>query len=376
VTVLRGVKLKKIVIVGGGLGGLTAGILLAREGYEITLYEKKKYPFHRVCGEYISNEVKPFLQKHGLFPEIQVANIQEFTYSAVTGKSHTMPLDLGAFGVSRYYFDQYLATIARKDGVQLREGQSVTGVTPTASGFLVEDVSGRQLAADMVIGAYGKSSNLDRALNRSFLSKESPYIGVKYHIQTDFQKDLIALHNFESGYCGISAIEEDKYNMCYLGERAVLKQYGSIEAMEEKVLHKNPHLKTLFKHATFLFDKPEVINAFTFAPKQPVENGIYMIGDAAGLITPLCGNGMAMAIHSAKILVDLIKELGLENQKLLTTLYTQTWQRHFRQRLWVGRQTQKLFGTGKRSTFAVNLMKASPLIASKIMKNTHGEPFQ
>jgi len=368
--------LKKIVIVGGGLGGLTAGILLAREGYEITLYEKKKYPFHRVCGEYISNEVKPFLQSHGLFPQIKVANIKEFTYSAVTGKSHTMPLDLGAFGVSRYYFDQYLADIARKDGVQLMEGQSVTRLTRTDSGFLIEDINGRQQVADMVIGAYGKSSNLDRALNRSFLTQESPYIGVKYHIRTDFPKDMIALHNFESGYCGISAIEEDKYNMCYLGERTVLKQSGSVEAMEEQVLHKNPYLKTLFKNSTFLFDKPEVINAFSFAPKLPVENGIYMIGDAAGLITPLCGNGMAMAIHSAKILVDLIKDMGLENQALLEAKYMSTWKRHFKQRLWVGRQTQKLFGAGKRSTFAVNLMKTSPLIASKIMKNTHGEPFQ
>ena len=372
---VRGSKLKKILIIGGGLGGLTAAILLARKGFEVHLYEKKKYPFHRVCGEYISNEVVDFLKRNAIFPDTAVSHIKEFQYSTTSGEAYTMPLDLGAFGVSRFYYDQYLANIAKADGVILREGSSIVDIDRKEDHFFAKDNYGDEIKADLIIGAFGKNSNLDRSLDRSFLQKESPYIGVKYHIKTSFPKDLIALHNFESGYCGISAIEDDKYNMCYLGKRSVLKKYGNINEMEEQVLYKNPLLKALFENSDFLFEKPEVINAFSFAPKHPVENGVFMVGDAAGLITPLCGNGMALAIHSAKLLVDLIISSPASKIDQLADAYQSLWKQHFAQRLWIGRQTQRLFGTGKRSSLSLNLMKASPFVARKIMKNTHGQPF-
>lgn len=367
--------MKKILVIGGGLGGLTAAILLSRAGFDVLLYEKKSYPFHRVCGEYISNEVVPFLQHNNLFPEKSVAQISRFEYGATHGGSYQIPLDLGAFGISRYYFDHFLSEKAVEAGVDMRTGKSILELKRSGENYLAIDNLGEELAIDLVIGAFGKNSNLDRTLERSFLKKESPYIGVKYHIRTDFPKDLIALYNFESGYCGVSAIEEDLFNMCYLGERKVLKAHGDIPSMEEAVLQKNPKLKRLFQNSEFVFDKPVVINAFNFAPKKPVENGIFMIGDAAGLITPLCGNGMAMAIHSAKLLSDLIIESQATSHEELSKRYTKIWRKHFAQRLWVGRQTQKLFGSGKSSRFALQLMSKSPWIARKIMKNTHGQPF-
>lgn len=367
--------MKKILVIGGGLGGLTAAILLARKGFEVILYEKKKYPFHRVCGEYISNEVVDFLQRNDLFPQVAVSQITDFQYSAASGQSYQMPLDLGAFGVSRYYFDHFLAGIAAQSGVEVKSGHFITGIQQEEAAFYATDNLGDRIEVDLVIGAYGKNSNLDRVLDRKFLLSESPYIGVKYHIKTNFPKDLIALHNFESGYCGISAIEDDKFNMCYLGERAVLKKYGDIPTMEKEVLQKNPFLKELFNNSDFLFDKPEVINAFSFAPKTPVENGVFMIGDAAGLITPLCGNGMALAIHSSTLLANLIIQHPSAKNDILEKQYRSLWKTAFARRLWIGRQTQKLFGTGQRSAVALKVMKNSPFVAKRIMKNTHGQPF-
>ena len=115
-------RLKKVVVVGGGLAGLVSAILLNRRGFAVTLIEKKAYPFHRVCGEYISNEVKPFLQKHNLFPNhVETSSISQFEFTSIKGRSLALPLDLGGFGVSRYLLDQHLAEIAKKEGVDLRE---------------------------------------------------------------------------------------------------------------------------------------------------------------------------------------------------------------------------------------------------------------
>ena len=130
-------------------------------------------------------------------------------------------------------------------------------------------------------------------MGRKFTTTRSPYAAIKYHIRTDHPTDLIALHNFRDGYCGISNVEDGKTNLCYLTHRNNLRKTGSIASLEEEILQKNHLLKYIFSNSEFLFEKPEVINEISFATKDPVEGHVLMAGDAAGMITPLCGNGMA-----------------------------------------------------------------------------------
>ena len=149
--------------------------------------------------------------------------------------------------------------------------------------------------------------------------------------------------------------------------------------MEESILFENPFLKSIFTSAEFLFQKPETINEISFETKEPVWNHVLMAGDAAGMIAPLCGNGMAMAIHSAKILSELIRtHLGKENfnRHQLETEYTRVWRKSFANRLWIGRQIQnRLFGSVFTSNLAVTLAIQSKAIAKMIIRNTHGDTF-
>lgn len=370
---------RDIIIIGGGLAGLINAIQLANAGLDVLLIERKSYPLHKVCGEYISNEVVPFLQSIDAYPEEYVpVAIRHFMLSSCTGSSISMPLDLGGFGISRYALDHFLYKRAKRAGVDFRLNTQVQDISYEQDSFSVVLPQAEQLTAHLVIGAYGKRSRLDKNLDRSFIRQKSPYIGVKYHIKTDFPSDYIALHNFKGGYCGISQVENEIYNLCYLGSRDVLRKYGSIQAMEEAVLCKNPFLKEIFTQSTFLFDKPEVINEISFAPKKPVEQHILMSGDTAGLITPLCGNGMAMAIHSAKILSELIVKYyhtGNFRRSALEKEYSRQWHRLFATRLWVGRHTQKLFGSPYTSSVGVQLLKKMPFIGRQLMHFTHGRPF-
>jgi flavin-dependent dehydrogenase len=149
--------------------------------------------------------------------------------------------------------------------------------------------------------------------------------------------------------------------------------------MEESILYENPFLKSIFTSSEFLFEKPETINEVSFETKEPVWNHILMTGDAAGMIAPLCGNGMAMAIHSAKLLSELIRTHSRKvdfNRQQLETEYSREWNKSFAKRLWVGRQIQnRLFGSVITSSFAVNIAIYSKFIAKTLIKNTHGEPF-
>ena len=350
-------------IIGGGLAGLVSSILLKQYGWDVTLFEKKQYPFHRVCGEYISNETVPFLREHGLFPDkFRPETISGFQLTSVNGRSAEINLDLGGFGISRYTFDNFLYGIAVKEGVKVVHEA-------------VEQIDLN--AARVIICAHGKRSKLDYTLGRGYIHQRSPYVGVKYHISIDHPQGLIALHNFKDGYCGISNVEDDKTNLCYLTHRDNLKKFGNIRKMEEAVLFRNPFLKNIFEKGKFLFDKPEVINEISFAAKTCVEDHVLMIGDAAGTITPLCGNGMAMAIHSAKIVSGIVNDF-LNNKisrEAMELSYEKNWRALFAKRLWVGRQVQRLFGSEAASNVAVNLVRNVKPVANFLVKQTHGKVF-
>lgn len=369
--------MNSVIIVGGGLAGLVSANYLAEMGVEVTLIEKKSYPFHRVCGEYISNETIPFLKSRGLFPEeFDPPGINRFQLTSVNGRAALLPLDLGGFGISRYTLDHFLYEKAKKHGVIFLLNTEVESITFDTDQFLVK-TNESSLSTKLVIGSFGKRSKLDVSMKRTFMQKRSPYAGVKYHIRTDHPADLISLHNFKDGYCGLSRIEDGKYTLCYLTHRDNLKKHGNIKSMEEAVLFKNPFLKSVFQNSEFLYERPEVINEISFATKTPIENHVLMAGDAAGMITPLCGNGMALAIHAAKIVSETAKEYidGKLTREQLEINYSKKWTLLFANRLWAGRQIQRLFGDEWTSNLAVNLMRKSKPIAELIIRKTHGVSF-
>lgn len=368
-----------IAIIGGGLAGLVNAIQLSRAGLSVCLIEKNHYPFHKVCGEYISNEVVPFLRSIDSCPNFEgIPKINRLILSDTKGNSMDMPLPLGGFAMSRYQLDDFLYEKAKFWGTHCLLGSPVNEVAFKNDFFVLTLSNGQELTAALVIGAYGKRSRIDKALGRSFIQKKSPYIGIKYHIRTSFPREVIGLYNFKNGYCGVCAIENGQYNLCYLSHRQNLRKYGNIQAMEKNILCQNPILKAIYEEADFVTPKPIAINEISFAPKKAVEGHMLMSGDTAGMIAPLCGNGMAMAIHSAKILSELIvehKNRPAFERAALERDYTQAWNQAFKKRLMVGRSVQRLFGHAGASTLTVALAKKSKTIANLIIQQTHGLPI-
>jgi len=370
---------ESIVIVGAGLAGLTSAILLRRWGYRVTVVEKSQFPFHRVCGEYVSNEVLPFLSSLGIdIKQLNPSSISKLRVSSVTGRSIRLPLQMGGFGISRYSFDHHLYKVAVSLGAEFLFDKA-TNITFKEECFSVELASAKVLTSDWVIGAFGKRSNLDQKLKRTFFYQRSPYMGVKYHIRTDLPVDLICLDNFEGGYCGTCKIEDDLYNLCYLSETKNLKAYGSIPEMESKLLYTNPHLKNIFENADFIFKQPDVINEISFSRKDLVKDHVLYCGDAAGMITPLCGNGMAMAIRSAKILAECIHDTAgatsLERRRRAESTYERKWSQQFALRLSAGRYIQSVFLDHRLSNIAVGALSTSKSLSRIVVRSTHGTPF-
>ncbi|MBW3127970.1 NAD(P)/FAD-dependent oxidoreductase [Hymenobacter profundi] len=370
-----------VLIIGGGLAGLAASLDLRQRGYSVMLVERKRYPFHKVCGEYVSQEVVPYLHRLGASPEpLGPATITRLQVSAPGGALLSAPLALGGFGVSRYRLDHYLAELAQARGVVVEQGATVTTVTYdlAADQHHATLADGRVLTARLVLGAYGKRANLDRQLQRPFFQQRSPYLGVKYHLRLPgHPRDLISLHNFADGYAGFSAIEEDKLCFCYLTTRRNLKAHGTIPQLEAEVLMRNPHLRAILTSAEQLYPQPEIINEISFSPKSCVEDHVLLCGDAAGLITPLCGNGMAMALHGAYLAAGHAHRFlqGHIHRAALEAAYTHSWQQQFGARLRVGRLVQRLFGQPRLSNWVIGGLRHWPGAVQALVARTHGQPF-
>lgn len=369
-------------IIGGGLAGLGLSIQLARQGHSVALFEKETYPFHKVCGEYISLESQDFLEGLGLpLSEMGLPLIRELIVTSPDGNQLKQELPLGGFGISRYTLDAALKDIAVHSGVNVFENCKVTDVVFNHDEFSLQTSKG-EFRGRCCCGSYGKRSNLDVKWNRAFVNRKANklnnYIGVKYHVRTVFPAGTIALHNFRNGYCGISAIEDGKYCLCYLTNARNLKQSNnSIEEMEDRILKKNPGLKRILEHCEILYAAPLTISQISFDPKSQVEDHVLLLGDAAGMITPLCGNGMSMALHGSKIAAAFIHRflIGELSRNALEKGYSKTWRSVFSKRLRAGRLIQGFFGRTWVTNLFIALMKRLPSLTGRLIRQTHGDPF-
>lgn len=370
-----------VAIIGGGLAGLAASILMRQKGYNVVLFEKESYPFHKVCGEYISYESENFLLSLGLpLHDWNLPRIDTLQLSAPNGQLFTTKLPLGGFGLSRYKLDGALAAMAKAAGVQLLENTKVEAIK-SGETFSVR-FQQQTVSARLCFAAYGKRGNLDVKWQRSFLQKQDKrlnnFMGVKYHVKADWPQNAIGLHNFKNGYCGISKIEDDKYCLCYMTRAENLKQNGnSIQAMQENSLFQNRQLKKIFSTSEVLQDFPITISQISFAQKSKVEDGVLMLGDTAGMITPLCGNGMSIALYTAKLAASLGDEFlqGKISRTALNENYAKQWKEQFAARLLTGRLLQRFFGSNQLSNLFVSSFRRAPFLAKPIIRLTHGKPF-
>lgn len=368
----------EIIIIGGGLAGLTAGIHLSKKGISVTLIEKNEYPKHKVCGEYISNEVLPYLKWLDLnISDLNPTSIDSLEFSTVKGTSIKTKLPLGGFGISRYELDFYLYKKAISNGCKILK-EEVEDVIFDKSTFTVTTTSRTILSADFVIGAFGKRSNIDLKLNRKFIKQKSPWLAVKAHYSGNFPNDLVGLHNFHGGYCGVSKVENNNINICYLAKYSSFKKYKNINDFQNLVVRQNHNLHEIFESTTLLFEKPLTISQISFVEKKQVEHHMLMIGDTAGLIHPLCGNGMAMAIHSAKIVSELLIAYNTNEIRTRTDVekkYEEKWQSLFASRLQFGRVLSKVLLRPKLSKALLRILIMFPFLLNTIISKTHGKPI-
>jgi menaquinone-9 beta-reductase len=364
-----------VIVVGAGLAGSSAAIQLAQEGLSVLLLEQQRYPAHKLCGEFLSVEVLAYFARLGLTAAIASAHPHAIRHSVLTtcsGATFEHPLPGVALGLSRYQLDLLLFERAIAVGATGHDGTTVKGIAGDfVEGFSVATSRGA-FQSRMVLAAHGKRSTLDQKLKRRFVQKKSPWVAFKAHCEGLTLPGTIELHSFPGGYCGLSMIETGQVNLCWIGHERVLQ--GSRDRNLPDALYENPALRDRLQRLRIVPTVQHRLSQISFAMKGNFEGDICAIGDTAGMITPLCGDGMAMALRSAELAVPLaIDYLAGGSARRFKRQYAQDWRREFGLRLRLGRLVHGGFVRPGLAEVCVGVCRTVPEVGNWSIRNTRGE---
>lgn len=338
------------------------------------LIERQTFPRHKVCGEYLSCEVVPYLESMAVgLADAPV--IRNFMLCDRQGKTICGELPLGGVGISRFALDQRLYESAQKAGVQF-VFEKALDVCTTGQGATVRTTGGTY-DGKVLLGAWGKRSQLDREVGREFQTRQSPWMAVKLHFRNAvFPPDQVGLFFFDGGYAGCSLTETGDLNFCFLIRKDRFREFGEPMGACRGILKENPRLTPIFRDAQPVFERPLSIAQIDFGPKERVGRHTLYLGDAAHLIHPLCGNGMAMAIHSGRLAGQLTgaylgkQSVGFDS---LAHAYKRQWEQAFSNRLRWGRILQGLLTRPHGISWALRFSGLMPALFTAAIRQTHGK---
>ncbi len=367
-----------VAIAGAGPAGCSAAILLAGAGARVVLLEAGSYPRDKVCGAFLSPEGGAQLAALGVMPLLRPLGpvpIATVRITAPDGAERTIPLPGAALGISRSALDAALARRAREAGAEVREGSPVTGIRgDVKNGFRLETraAAGRsEVRARSVIAAHGKRDALDRALRRRFLARRQPFVALQNHFHGPPLPGRVELHSFPGGYCGMSEIEGGAANVCLLVRRPIVARRG-IPAFLEWMQSHNPRLREWLSRAEAARERWLGIAEVPFVVKGPLEGEILMAGDAAAVIAPLAGDGIAMALRSGCLAAERTAEFlsGKASPVQLRRRYARDWRREFAGRLRLSRALQSLMLRPALLSPALRIAGAFPSVGELLVART------
>jgi flavin-dependent dehydrogenase len=301
---------REVLVVGAGPSGAAAAAVLARAGRDVLVLEKDRFPRRKVCGEFLSGSARGSLAHLDALAAVagEAEPIERASIHPPGGRPVSFALPSAGFGISRARFDELLASAAAAAGAEVRFGVRVTGFEETDCGRVRVSVAGaggreETIPGRAVVGAWGRWNALDRTLDRRFLRKGGRFFGWSgdYDAPADALRGEARLYLFPGGYAGLSRVEGGAVHLAgVIAERAQRRLGAGWGAVVAHARRSNPAfdramdlLRLRGGDGGFLGTGPVF-----FTRKPPAEGHLLMAGDAAGVIDPYLGEGLAIALES------------------------------------------------------------------------------
>jgi flavin-dependent dehydrogenase len=297
----------EVLILGGGVAGCAASIALARKGRRVTLIEREPTSRHKVCGEFLSGEALEDLHALGIDVASLGAMPIDYVRLAAARRAAEAPLPFPAASLTRKALDTALVAEALAAGVHVECGRSVKTLVRTASNTwqatLDDDTAYEAPTAFLATGkhdlrGYARPNDPDRWVAFKTYFRLTP-------VQAAELAGASELMLYPGGYGGIQPVEGGIANLCCVVQQRHLARVGNRwENFLAKMQQDCPHLAMRLAGAEPLLAKPIAITHIPYGfIRRTTENGLYCVGDQAAVIPSFTGDGISIALHTARCAV-------------------------------------------------------------------------
>lgn len=368
-----------VVVVGGGPAGSACAISIADRGYSVQLVEKNASRSHKLCGEFLSPDVLLNLRRLGLEQTIVSAGAQKISRLRIVDSSGVelrRNLPLSAAGISRAELDERLLAAASRRGVHVVRGVAAASITGDLdNGFEVACSNGAVVRTRLAIAAFGRQSSLDPRPRKAKHQQSHNWVAFKSHFDRIDVADVIELFLFERGYCGLSMVENGQANVCWIMASQDLQAAGGkpLNALKQALASNGPARDRLAPGEP-VFERFLSVSGLSFSSRGCFAGAVPVCGDAAGMIAPLCGDGIAMAVESAGILAGCAADYldGAVDAVTFRQVYYAKWNNRFKRRLWVGRRLQSVLMNPSAAARLLTIGRAIPGLTDLVFRTTRG----
>ena len=316
----------EVIVVGGGPAGATVAALMARRGREVVLLERSPNWRWRACGVFSSPAAVSALRRVGLADEVLAAATRPIPAMRVEVSDGTaFRLTYGdddrlmrpAVGFERRGLDEALLAMARTAGVDVRTGVTVTGAI-LGNGrqtVVIRDATDlRELHARVVVGADGVRSMIARAADVIRPARLGRRVGLTFHVVDPRPREpsrdarMVLLEN---AYCGLAPVPGGRLNVGIVLAGAAWQQSLTADgaaAVVTRVLSAIPKAADdpVDWAAAERSDPIEGAAPLGHRVASRAGDGWILVGDAAGFLDPLTGEGLHRALVSAELAAEAI----------------------------------------------------------------------
>lgn len=299
-----------VLVVGGSVAGCGVSIALAQLGLKVRVVEKSQFPREKVCGEGVMPHGAEALDDLGVAEALFARGAQRMHGIAY---HHDGNAAVGQFKgrtgicVRRLALDEVLAERANAAGVTRVEDVEVQAITRDLHGWTVKTTRG-EMKARFLVGADGARSRVRKWLGLDGGPPRLKRYGARQHFQLarPTNDGIVHIHLLGGAELYLTPSSDGCMNVAVLLDRHGMRRMkGDLARGYRSFIDEDPEVRALLDGAVPTSELA-ACGPLRVTPRDVVADGALLVGDAAGYVDAITGEGVTMALHTAKLAARVI----------------------------------------------------------------------